>query len=196
MGRPLKTMLDWAETVEQLMIEYIGEEIALRMKKAYIRVINAFYDDYEPKRYKRTWSTYQASNANKANSLADFLKNGDVKFSSNANGRRVRAGIKVNADNIKGTPYYRLFGEDNRFLGDPVFSRHTPVDTKVVFYNTFVKGKHGYVPKVMKPSPIKLMRKEREEIKADLPNICERAQIKSIEEGRRRLRAAETRLFK
>lgn len=113
--------------VAQNASRIMAEEVHFRIEQHYERVIELFYQDYKPRRYKRTYSTYLASSGYRdpnTGSLAAL--SGNIKQV----GKYWQSGIRVSGANIPGNPYYSI-------------STHKPYDKMKVFENTFVRGMHG-----------------------------------------------------
>lgn len=81
-----KVVLEQYEEAVKNTANQIGREI----RKDYIDSIQAFYDDYTPKRYIRTWNTYLASNAAK-----------DARKSVQKKGKAYICGISVSSSFMK-----------------------------------------------------------------------------------------------
>lgn len=97
MGRPAKDPLDAVRAdVERRFKNYLEDfagEMTYQIESAYESVIDSFYAEYEPRSYRRTFSTYEASD--KTNDLFGFTPVSDG----------YEAGITVDSENIPGKPY-------------------------------------------------------------------------------------------
>ena len=124
MGRPLKFDVDKFMNHFSDALKETAEWAAGELQYAYEDAITAFYNDYSPHSYRRTFATYQASSGHRKSPSQLVIKNGKFNF---------EAGIKVDPGNIHGTPYYHY-----------VDGHKTPQDTAFIFDNTFDKGLHGY----------------------------------------------------
>ena len=95
----------------------IAQEVSYEIEAGFEKIIDAFYADYEPVVYERTYSTYLASsNAN------------DLSRVENSN----RGGIIVAGSNIPGQPYYNHWG----------VNKGKSMNTEWVFERTY-NGIHG-----------------------------------------------------
>lgn len=159
-------------------------EIEARLREAYVYAIDRFYDDYYPKKYERTYSTYAA--ADFINSPEDLWYSGGHKVEAGYGASHVRrtdkgydAKIEISSDFIPGNPYRAKAGKE------------------WVFGRTWEKGIHGYTrndvigtnktrdrytrwkvnqkdaPRVMKKPPKRLM-------DSDFKKIAKRKNIKPI----------------
>ena len=90
---PLEMIKADIEQKFQLACVEMAAEMTWRIESAYESVIQSFYDDYTPKFYDRTYSTYQASNRY------------DDPFGFTPVGNGYEAGIIVDHENIPGRPY-------------------------------------------------------------------------------------------
>lgn len=102
----------------------VAEEAAQDIQNAYELSIDEFYKSYEPRRYRRTYSTYKASSGYGKNGKNLVIQTGEYAY---------EAGIMVNPSYIPGTPYYHY-----------VNGVKTPQDTGFIFGNTFDEGLHGF----------------------------------------------------
>lgn len=84
--------LDIEDKVNMAMIE-MAADMTYAIESAYESVIQSFYDDYNPRWYRRTYSTYEASNK----------INNPFGFSPISDG--FESGIIVDSANIPGNPY-------------------------------------------------------------------------------------------
>ena len=74
-------------------IKQVAEEVSFQVESAYESVIDMFYNDYTPRWYERTGSTYRASDH--VDDMSKITKVGDEYLS----------GIIVDSENINGNPY-------------------------------------------------------------------------------------------
>lgn len=116
----------------------VAEQANRDIEQMFEDSVDDFYEDYTPKQYKRTHSTYMGS---------------DQYYTPTPplGGKRVfEAGIEVSADNIYGEPYQhaRIRGEGSAIVG---------ADKEYVFERTFAKGLHGKrsIAQPLRPSPNK-----------------------------------------
>ena len=97
MGRPAKDPLDAIrEDVEKRFRNYLEEftgEMTFQIESAYESVIDSFYAEYTPSSYRRTFSTYKASD--RWNDVLGFTPVSDG----------YEGGITVDSENIPGMPY-------------------------------------------------------------------------------------------
>lgn len=147
----------WVEKVTADIAKEVKEEIATRIEIQYESVIQAFYDDYEPHSYERTFNTFYASsgyrNLYSEKNIHQVANDGDSQI--------FEIGIHVSSDNIDGNPY-----RQNKDL---------------IFERTFEQGIHGITegdnissdinvkvfPNPMKPSPKTLMDEWFDEFRKD-----------------------------
>lgn len=132
------------ERVKTIVMNIASPQIFQDIQDHYNESIEAFYDDYNPTVYDRTGNLYLASSG------SNGIKGNVMKIK---NGFAV--GIAVDGSYIEektSSPYFHLY------------KGHGEADTKLIFKNAFVTGSHGnklphfgYYPKIMKPSPKKLM---------------------------------------
>ena len=108
-----------SESFKEVAIWSAGE-----IQKAYKTAVQAFYDDYTPKQYRRTKSTFKASSGYNKSGEELVTQVGECAF---------EAGIKVDPGLIPGQPYYHT-----------VDGERVPQDTAFIFSNTFDKGLHGF----------------------------------------------------
>ena len=101
-------------------LEQTAVELNYIIEIMYGNVIDAFYNSYEPKYYKRTFSTYYGSN---------LYDNDNINNPSKV-GNDFIAGIEVTSDNIPGHPYNRS-------------KKDKPNKTEWVFNRTYQLGIHG-----------------------------------------------------
>lgn len=163
------------------LIKRFAEEVSFQIESAYESVISQFYADYGPNNgdpwyYKRTFSTYQASNgADNPYSPINVQHFGDSYF----------AGIGISASNIPGNPYkiYKGWVFDRTFYQGihgitrkDIIKRNEAIRQKYKrqralkkmlgkkFKNLQVdismKGLTRNIPRNMTPPPKKLMDKE------------------------------------
>lgn len=101
-------------------------EAAKMLAEGYRNAVRDFYGSYSPKYYKRTLSTFQATDAFHGVPKVMFI--GDNAF---------RGGIKVDSSYIPGDPYkYHMF---NGFMSMGHY------DKEMVFTGTYFAGSHGGV---------------------------------------------------
>lgn len=97
MGRPVKDPMDAIQKdIEKKFKNYLEDfagEMTFQIQSAYESVIDSFYAEYTPSSYRRTFSTYKASD--KWNDLLGFTPVSDG----------YEAGITVDHENIPGKPY-------------------------------------------------------------------------------------------
>ena len=98
------------------MLQGVYENILHEIERNYEDVVDKFYQDYTPRSYRRTYSTYLASDAYSGKYELRQNLTGDLAI--------MHVGIKVSTKNISGNPY---------LLGDKA----------QIFENTFVYGHHG-----------------------------------------------------
>lgn len=124
-----KTLKEKIEKALSDAMDDFAEEIGTQIEIEYERAIEAFYDDYEPSWYERTYTTYSGSTG--FESISKTVEKNDTGY---------LVGIDVGARFIKNDPYFD--------------------GAEWVFPRTFKKGIHGTEEiKVMKPTPLSLMKK-------------------------------------
>lgn len=104
------------------VLREVAEDVAFDIEMAYEKSIDEFYNDYSPRKYKRTYSTYLASTG--YNNKNMVVQNGEYSFI---------AGIDVSPFNIPGSPYR-----------EHITSSGIAVTKDFIFSNTFDKGLHGF----------------------------------------------------
>lgn len=108
-------MKDFKPAIRKALKE-TAEELAFEIENAYEKAIDAFYDDYDPRSYDRTYSTYLASTGyNDPFSPKNVREDGEDSY---------LAGIHVSARYMPKKPYRAK----NKFW---------------VFQRTYEKGIHG-----------------------------------------------------
>lgn len=128
-------------------ISEMADEVTFQIDSAYETVIDKFYNDYTPKWYDRTYSTYEA-----ARPLYDFMHIGDSYW----------AGIQVDSANILSANPYKM---PKNWVFDRTFYKgvHGITASEVRSWN---RGRHRTeeirikAPKQMRPTPKALMDKE------------------------------------
>ena len=119
-----KTLSGIATAVAKDVSKKVGNRIAKDMTHQYVSVINAFYDDYHPTVYRRTYRSYYFADAGGVKAYTKFVK-------MDSDGKGFTVGLKLSPDNVL-HPYTSLVnGKGTRSL------------TNLVFYNTWVLGQHG-----------------------------------------------------
>ena len=132
------------EKFEEMVMKIAAPQIFQDIEGHYREVVEEFHDNYSPKVYDSTGNLYLASSGSEGvEGNVKKIKNGFV------------VGIAVDGSYIEektSHPYFHLY------------NGHGEADTKLIFKNAFVTGSHGnklphfgYYPKIMKPSPKKLM---------------------------------------
>lgn len=120
-----KNKFDIEEEIDKMIkkaVKNTAIELSSEIEIAWERVIDEFYEDYTPVWYKRTFSTYKASDGYSelgSGNLVPYIKNINRDKSGN-----ILVGITVSSDYIPGDPY--------------------EADKDWVFERTFEKGYHGY----------------------------------------------------
>ncbi len=74
-------------------LDEFASEMSFQVEAAYESVVQSFYDDYTPRYYKRTGSTYKFS---------DHFNN---EFEYTPFGDEYEYGIRANTNNVEGNPY-------------------------------------------------------------------------------------------
>ena len=158
-------------------VREMAEEVAFQIEKSYESAISKFYEDYDPRYYERTYSTYLGSNA-----YNDIFNQGVQQF-----GNVFLAGINVDSTNIPGNPYR---AQNKAWVFDRTFYKG------IHGINRFDKTKinkhrgHGYQKeeikitsiKNMHPAPKVLMDKEFKKItkKANMDKMFNQAMNKVL----------------
>lgn len=89
----LNSMLRDIEKKYNIALKELAEEITYQIENSYETVIDKFYEDYSPRYYDRTYSTYIGSDH--YDDMFNFQQLGDTYL----------AGINVSSSNIPGSPY-------------------------------------------------------------------------------------------
>ena len=105
-------------------IKNTARDFMLDFKRYYNEAIDAFYNDYEPLKYKRTYMTYAASSLNKG------------YINPATEGESFLAEITVSPENIPGEPYMNRVTPFGGITGEES-------KKEIIFPRTFVKGIHG-----------------------------------------------------
>lgn len=98
-------------------IHEVGKEVGKEIRVAYYHAIDAFYGGYDPRKYHRTLSTYDA---NSYKSDGDYKRTGKLSC---------WAGIIVDSQYM-GEPYHKSHGWDP--------------SADFIFHRTFYEGIHGF----------------------------------------------------
>lgn len=105
-------------------LERVARKIGSRIELDFERSIDMFYEDYDPRYYKRTSNTYKASSGYK-NPNSTWIKIGDLEY---------ECGIDVDPSNMDQGAYAKKGGWGSHGLATPDF----------IFPRTFVRGIHGF----------------------------------------------------
>lgn len=120
-----KKLIDIEKELKKALIPALKQtavQINGLIEDEFEHAVYAFYQDYEPKYYRRTYSTYYASSLyDNDEGLLNPKELSEGLF---------EAGISVSSDNIPGQPYYKK-------------GQHRP-DKEWVFKRTYYKGIHGH----------------------------------------------------
>ena len=137
----------------------IAEKVARQIEDGYKSAIDAFYKDYEPEYYDRTYETYRGSSG------YDNLYGGIQQF-----GDLFYTGINVSSSNIPGNPYraYKGWVFDRTFYhGIHGLNRNDIIRMNKNYKKGDVRVQMR-APKNMTPPPEKLMDKEFKLLKKQL----------------------------
>ena len=98
MGRPARDPMEvMKKDIEKRFseaLEEMAEELTFQIEASYESVIQSFYEDYTPRVYERTYSTYEASDRY------------DDPFGFTPTSDGYESGIHVGPENIPGQPYH------------------------------------------------------------------------------------------
>lgn len=121
-------------------------EIAREIDKEYKSAIKAFYKDYSPTSYDRTFSLFTASPLYGNRRINRVVRQVD-------GGRAYLVNYEISGENIHGKPYVDYIISGNGY-------KSVTASNSKVLYTTFNVGMHGgmlpwntYMPKKMTPTP-------------------------------------------
>lgn len=140
-----------------IAVQHMAEDVAFQIEEIYESAIQMFYEDYAPRYYQRTYSTYEASSG--AHSPLDTVKAIDNGY---------QGGIYVDPSYIEGNPYRaskdwvlpRTFVEGihgmtqfeatNWWSMRKDFWRDYMWNSKAKSYESYLKSKTKNIPKKMR----------------------------------------------
>lgn len=157
-----------------IALKELAEEMSYQIESAYETVIDKFYDDYSPKYYDRSYSTYIGSDH--FNDMFNYQQLGDTYL----------AGINVSGSNIPGSPYRA----DTDWVFDRTFYKGIHGinrEDKIRMNKTRGRGYEKELIKIttaknMHPAPKALMDKEFKKItrKSNMDKLFNEAMNKAL----------------
>lgn len=119
-----KTLNGIATQVAKDVYKKVGNRIAKDMTHQYVSAIRNFYNDYQPRVYKRSYRSYYFADPDGVKAYTKFVK-------MDSDGKGFTVAMNISPSNIR-VPYTSI-----------VNGRGTASLTGLVFTNTWVYGRHG-----------------------------------------------------